>query len=188
MEAKKDDEAKRVGGEQPHGGETQRWFLDSVPSPGPGWVLIQNGASGKFLTSDPRGRIGTSNGPATVFDESVQWRFLERGHTGIYALVNRATGAFLRQLPARMNSISLAKTADNEPEARDLWILENYHGSNAGLVSIISKQTDHTLDHYASRRIEALDKRTDFMNRAWKIMPVSECYGISKFPDTYLYM
>jgi hypothetical protein len=173
MDARKDDQAKRVRGEPPHGGENQQWFLDAVPSPGPGWVLIQNGGSGKFLSSDARGRIGTSNGPATVFDESVQWRFLERGQTGIYILVNRATGAFLRQLPARVNSISLVKTADNQPEARDLWILETYPGSDAGLVSIISKQTDFTLDHYANRRIEALDKRTEIINRAWKIMPVS---------------
>lgn len=170
MDAFVDDDDKRVGGWQYNGGNNQRWFLDTVPSPSPGWVLIQNGGTGKFLCSDPLGNISTTDGPETVFDESVQWRFLQKNYTGVYTLVNRATGRFLRQLSSRP-SISLVETTHNA--IRDWWLLEAYNYSDAGLVSIISRETGNTLDHYAAERIEALDNRTDDSNRSWKIMPVS---------------
>jgi hypothetical protein len=173
MDAMRNDEIKRVAGYESHGGENQQWFLDPVPSPGPGWVLLQNGGTGKFLSSDPSGNIGTSDGPVPVYNESVQWRFLQKDYTGIYTLVNRATGAFLRQLSSQP-SISLVKTTENE--ARDWWILENYKNSDAGLVSIISKETNNTLDHLAGQTVDALDTGTDHLNRAWKIMSVSASY------------
>ncbi|KAL8334476.1 hypothetical protein RB598_008974 [Gaeumannomyces tritici] len=171
MDAYKDDDEKRVGGWQSHGGNNQQWFLDAVPSPGPGWVLLQNGGTGKFLYSDQAGNIGTTDGPETVFDESVQWRFLQKDYTGVYTLVNRATGCYLRQLSSKP-SVSLVGTTDDV--AQDWWFLETYEDSDAGLVCVINAETGNTLDHYGGETAEAFDIETENCYRSWKILPATD--------------
>ena len=90
-----DGGAKRVGVYQSHGGENRQWFLDPVPSPGPGWVLLRNGETGRFFSSEVPGNVGqrrAGDGVGRVCPVEV----FQKGRPRIYILVNRATGDFLR--------------------------------------------------------------------------------------------
>ncbi|EAU88949.1 hypothetical protein CC1G_10077 [Coprinopsis cinerea okayama7 len=172
MDAYMNDSQKRVGGWSNNGGDNQKWLLDPLPSPGPGWVLIQNGGTGKFLCSTPSGDIGTADGPETVYDYSVQWRFIQREYTGVYHVVNRATGAYLRQIGTSMPSIGLAE--ENDDELKDWWMLETYDNSEIGLASIISRWTGNVLDHYGGVSVQALDNNTENSYRSWAIIPARD--------------
>ncbi len=180
MDAIKNDDGKRVGGWQPDGGDNQQWLLDAVPSPGPGWVLIQSGHTGRFLCSDHLGNVRTAEGPETVFDESVQWRFLQKDRTGVYTLVNRATGRNLRQVSSQP-STNLVETT--EDLVQDQWVLEAYQKSDAGLINIVSAETGNTLGVYGGEGIEALDSMADYPNRSWKIISVSAMSAYSRWEN-----
>ncbi|KAI1173110.1 ricin B lectin domain-containing protein [Nemania sp. FL0916] len=163
----------KVTGWKYSGAANQQWLMATVPCPGPGWVLIQNRATGKFLSCNTPEFIGTADGPETVYDESVQWRFLQKEETGFYCIVNRATGYFLHQnLMLAPSSVSMARPPDDS--AGNYWFLENYKQSDSGLVCIISGELGHALDHYYGKSIQALDGDTDQIYHSWKIMPAND--------------
>ncbi|EAU88947.1 hypothetical protein CC1G_10075 [Coprinopsis cinerea okayama7 len=173
VDAYLNDPEKKAAGWTWHGGDNQLWLLDAIPSPGQGWFLIQNGGTGKFLCVNANGNIDTADGPETIFDGSVQWRFVQKDRTAAYTLVNRATGRTLRQLGSTIPSIGLGNTNDNQPQ--DWWTLETFKAS-PGLAYIVNERTGNLLDHYAGESVQGLDPAPLANNyyRAWKLISAND--------------